>query len=177
MGLGLPFVFPAIYERVDPVSPLMVVNVAAVGLALLLTQGPWRRGAASFTLTLAFWMALYSTLSLVYWRGTIKDIERVKALRIEDEKFWEPRLDTLPKRASPPYRPLVRAELEQMISRADRDTDRLLKERSERATEWRNVFLLSLSCSLLCAVGATRSLRELERRGIRAVHEPDLQFQ
>ena len=178
IGLGVPLMFPdSIAMQPDAVSLLIVGNVAAVSMVLLLTQGPWRRAAAGFTLTLAFWMALYSTLSLVRWRSTIKTIEWLKVRRIENAKFWEERLDTLPKLESPPYRALARAKLEQTISSGNEFTDGILEERSEQATEWRNGLLLSLTCSLLCAAGATRSLRELESRDIRAVHEPDLQFQ
>ena len=177
-AVWLPFMFPDFIDKqAVPVSPLIVVNVAVLGLVLLLTQGPWRRAATSLTLSLTFWMALYSTLSLVRWRSTIKTIEWLKVQRIENAKFWEERLDTLPKLESPPYRALARAKLEQMISRGNEFTDGILEERSEQATEWRNGFLLSLTGSVLCAVGATRSLRELESRGSRAVHEPDLQFQ
>ena len=86
-------------------------------------------------------------------------------------------MDKMLPNASPPYRALARADIERRISRGNEFTDGILEERSEEETEWRNGFLLSLSCSLLCAVGATRSLREPESRGIRAVHEPDLQFQ
>lgn len=165
IGLGVPLMFPdSIAMQPDAVSLLIVGNVAAVSMVLLLTQGPWRRAAAGFTLSLAFWMALYSTLSLVRWRSTIKTIEWLKVQRIENAKFWEERLDTLPKLESPPYRALARAKLEQTISSGNEFTDGILEERSEQATEWRNGFLLSLTGSVLCAAGATRHL--LARRAV-----------
>src|SRR5664280_2871477 len=55
IGLGVPLMFPdSIAMQPDAVSLLIVGNVAAVGMVLLLIQGPWRRAAASFTLSLAF---------------------------------------------------------------------------------------------------------------------------
>ncbi len=175
IGLGLPLMFPdSLDMHPGAVSLFIVGNVAAGGLALLLTEGPWHRAAAGFTLTLAFWMVLYSTLSFVRWRSTIKTIEWLKVRRIENAQFWELRLDTLPKLESPPYRALARAKLEQRISRGNELTDGILEERSEQATEWRNGFLLSLTGSVLCAAGAMRSLRELESRGLHAVLEPEL---
>ena len=165
IGLGVPLMFlDSIAMQPGAVGLLIVGNVAAVGLALLLTEGPWRRAAAGFTLTLAFWMALYSTLNFVRWRSTIKTIEWLKVRRIENAKFWEERLDTLPKLESPPYRALARAKLEQRISSGNEFTDGILEERSEQATEWRNGLLLSLTGSVLCAAGATRHL--LARRAV-----------
>lgn len=83
----LPFMLPeSTAKQARPVSLLILGNAAAVGLVLLLTQGPWRREAACLTLTLVFWMALYSTLSFVRWRGTIERIEWLRVQRIESEK-------------------------------------------------------------------------------------------
>lgn len=152
------------YERAEPVSPLIIVNAATIGLILLLADGAWGRVAATVTLTLALWLGLYATLSLVHWRNTTEHVERITAARPEEEKFWDRRLDALPKRMPPPYRPLVRADLDQIVARSAKDHEATLKFFATQAVNWRNTFFLSFGSAVLCAAGASVRQRRIRRR-------------
>lgn len=159
LAAGLPFViYDSDGERTDPLHPLVILNVVAVGLILLMGEGPWGRAAASFTLVLAFWLALYSILTFARWRSTIETVERSKAREPQQEQSWERRQNDLPKKVPSSYRPLVRSVIEQWVVRQRKEHEQFLLEAAERNAKRRTSLLLSLGSSVLCCVGATRSL-------------------
>jgi hypothetical protein len=151
--LGPKFISDFGEEVTSPVNPFVLVMLLGVSLALLVTPETFRATATAGMMTIAFWLLLYSGLSLHRWRGRVKMTDQIRETQLGAERFSARSRQGVLNRVAPDQRPSVRQELKDLDTDLRNHNAAAVAELEDEAIEFRRSSFFALCASLLCVAG------------------------